>query len=338
MLKLLDAGITRIGDEEVAVLVGGQAPGHVEFADVGAPPGKAEFAPGVHHGAVGPQALHAVVAAVGDVDVPVQPRGQPARIVEPALRRGGFAAPAGHERAVLVEFLDGVVVGIGDEDIAVLVEGHAGRRLEFAVVHPFPPEHHGDEVGRRNRHDFRRLLALALLGHDRHDVVVASPVGQVLMDVGGTRPFDARALLFRDPDLGRKILGRGHRSRQIGKLDLDPLRGQVVDVVVQGPGDRVPGERHAGVPRLGRHVGGSGRKVFGGSPAAGAPVVRRRQCGQEIFRGNRFVVPEAGVHKSLKVHEGSRRYARSASTGRTAHCSKATFWKSRQARLSCKHK
>src|SRR4030095_5034689 len=64
--EFLNAGITRIGNIEVAFLIRRDAPGHIELAHVCASPGKSEFSPRLHDGAVEIAFLHSVVSAVGD--------------------------------------------------------------------------------------------------------------------------------------------------------------------------------------------------------------------------------------------------------------------------------
>src|SRR5919108_5916615 len=89
-LKLLDAGVAGIGNIDVALRICGDAPWHVEFTHLRSAPGKPKLAPGMHTSAVGIKLLYPVVAAVGDIDFAIRPRGKPARIIKETFLRIRF--------------------------------------------------------------------------------------------------------------------------------------------------------------------------------------------------------------------------------------------------------
>ncbi len=169
-----------------------------------------------------------------------------------------------------------MVIGIGDVHVAVFVQRNARRRTELAVIHPFLPHAHRQEIGRRNRHDLLRLGAFPFRRDDRDDIVVTGPVREIVMDKRGLRAFDAGGLVLLHPDYRFEIVGACDRPGQLRKLDLDALRGLEIEVVIHGIRYRVPCNDDPPVSTLGCDIGRSGRKFFLlGNRIAGAPLALR---------------------------------------------------------------
>ncbi len=84
-LKFLDARVARVGDIHMAVLIRCNAPGHIEAAHIGPPPGKPELAPCFLRVTLEIELLYPVVAAISHIHNIARPDRQTTGIVKLAF-------------------------------------------------------------------------------------------------------------------------------------------------------------------------------------------------------------------------------------------------------------
>ena len=159
--------------------------------------------------AVGPEARHAVVPGVGDVDLAVRPDGDAARLVELAVAVAPRADRT-QERAVAVEDRDPAVLRVRDVEVALGVRGDSARLGELAG----PRARSAELASRRELHGLGGVVARGrVLDLDRERLEHAA-AAEVLADVDGRVLRSDRAPdLVEEPEAERGPRSSGASSR-----------------------------------------------------------------------------------------------------------------------------